>query len=901
MLNDARKPPHACLPEDILAQYRSEADGLSSEEAKVRLAAQGPNRLPAPPRRHPFLRLLAQFNNALIYMLLGSAGITALLQHWIDTGVILAVVLINALLGFIQEGRAEQAMEAVRRMLAPMATVLRNGQRQAVSAVELVTGDIVLLEAGDRVPADLRLLNCHSLRMQEAILTGESVAVGKSSSAVDAEAALGDRSCMAYSGTLVSSGQGRGLVVATGSETEIGRISGLLSSVEPLVTPLLRQISEFARWLTLLILVISALVLLFGYFIHHHPFADLFMAVVALAVAAIPEGLPAVLTITLAIGVQAMAKHHAIVRRLPAIETIGAVSVICTDKTGTLTSNEMMVTTLMTDLHHYRLTGSGYAPEGHLQQDDAIIEPHADAWLEPIAAVISLCNDACLHKLDGRWNIEGDPMEGALLVLARKLGRNDDALRRSWPRIDAIPFDASHRYMATLNHDHRQHACIYVKGAPEVLLELCSGQWHPDGPARLDREHWRQRYEAIAAEGQRVLALAMKPVSHERTALAFDDLEDGLLLLGLVGLIDPTRPEAISAVAQCRQAGVSVKMITGDHAGTATAIARQAGLEKPETVLTGADLDQLSDGELMVAIKTTNVFARTSPEHKLRLVMALQANSMIVAMTGDGVNDAPALKRADIGIAMGRSGSEAAKEAADLVLADDNFATIVAAVREGRRVYDNLRKVIGWTLPTSSGEALTVIIALLLGTTLPVTPVQILWVNLITAITLGLALAFEPLEARTMQRPPRRRKEPLLTGTLAWHIVLVSSLFPCGVYGIFSYALDQGYSIELARTMAINTLVVMEIFHLFFMRNFYTTSLTPRAIAGTPIVWLTVVLVTLGQFAVTYLPLLQRLFGTEAVPFTDGLVIIGIGAASFVIIELEKQLRLRWAQLRSPK
>ncbi|GGO77542.1 carbonate dehydratase [Marinobacterium nitratireducens] len=896
-----RAPAHALSPEAALAQYHSDPAGLDAREAGTRLAAQGPNQLPQPRRRSPLLRLLAQFNNALIYVLLASTLVTALLQQWIDTGVILAVVLVNAVLGFAQEGRAERAMEAVRRMLAPMASVLRDGQRQAVPAEQLVPGDVVLLEAGDRVPADLRLLSCHGLRVQEAVLTGESVAVDKDCAAVDAGAALGDRGCMAYSGTLVSGGQARGLVVATGTETEIGRISGLLSSVEPLVTPLLRQMSDFARWLTLLILVFAALLLAYGYFVQQLPFAELFMAVVGLSVAAIPEGLPAVLTITLAIGVQAMARRSAIVRRMPAIETVGAVSVICTDKTGTLTCNEMMVATLVSAGHCYSLSGSGYVPDGQLLRDGAPVDPATEPVLAPIATVASLCNDARLHEQDASWSVRGDPMEGALLVMARKLGLDEEELRQRWSRTDAIPFDAGHRYMATLNHDHRHRACVFVKGAPEKVLALCSGQWHPDGAVGLEREYWRSRYEAVAAEGQRVLALAMKPVPDDNRVLEFDDLDDGLLLLGLVGLIDPPRAEAIEAVAQCRDAGIDVKMITGDHAGTATAIARLVGLARPEAVLTGADLDQLDDRALIEAVRDTDVFARTSPEHKLRLVMALQASDMIVAMTGDGVNDAPALKRADVGIAMGRSGTESAKEAADLVLADDNFATLVAAVREGRRVYDNLKKVIGWTLPTSTGEALTIVVALLLGATLPVTPVQILWINLITAVTLGMALAFEPLEKRTMQRPPRRRDEPLMAGTLAWHILLVSVLFPCGVYSVFSYALGQGYTIELARTMAVNTLVVMEIFHLFFMRNFYTTSITPRAVAGTPVVWLTVALVTLGQFAVTYVPALQQIFGTAAVSLRDGLVIIGVGVALFVIIELEKQLRLRLLRMRGQR
>jgi magnesium-transporting ATPase (P-type) len=454
--------------------------------------------------------------------------------------------------------------------------------------------------------------------------------------------------------------------------------------------------------------------------------------------------------------------------------------------------------------------------------------------------------------------------------------------------------------MATLYHDHDNHACIFIKGAPEQILAMCREQRTADGRTQpLNAAEWHEKAHAIAARGQRVLALAARPVKPEHTVLEFADVENSLILLGMVGLIDPPRPEAITAVAECHGAGIRVKMITGDHAGTATAIARQIGLQNPDKVLTGADLDGMDDPALAAAVLDTDIFARTSPEHKLRLVMALQSHGMTVAMTGDGVNDAPALKRADAGIAMGKKGSEAAREAADLVLADDNFASIVAAVREGRTVYDNIKKVISWTLPTSTGEAMTIIVALLFGMTLPVTPVQILWINLITAATLGLALAFEPTEENTMLRPPRARDEPLLSGALVWHIVLVSLLFLCGVFGIYAYAIDRGYSIELARTIAVNTLVVMEIFHLFFIRNIYGTSLTWKAVRGTKVVWLTVIIVTVAQFAITYLPFLQGIFATEPVPLVDGMLIIGVGVALFAIIETEKQVRLRLQAMRT--
>jgi magnesium-transporting ATPase (P-type) len=716
-----------------------------------------------------------------------------------------------------------------------------------VDGVALVPGDVVLMEAGDKAPADLRILEARGLAAQEAILTGESVPVEKSVEPVAIDAPLGDRRSMLWSGTLITQGAGRGLVVATGSVTEIGRIGGLLAGVETLTTPLVSQMDHFSRWLTFFILLVSALLLAYGYFVAHHDFSVLFMVVVGIAVAAIPEGLPAVMTITLAIGVQAMARRNAIVRRLPAIEAIGSVSVICTDKTGTLTRNEMVVAAAQTPQGSFEIAGEGYAPEG-------AISPSGD--LTQLARAAALCNDAALRQRDGVWTVEGDPMEGALLAFAGKvIGSTKLGVHRQ----DAIPFDSRHRFMAVLTEE--QTGCtVYVKGAPERVLRMCEG---------IDQRDWHHRAGVMAARGLRVLALAERTQTSDR--------------------IDPANLEA---VAECRAAGIRVKMITGDHAGTAAAIAAQIGLENPGRVLTGADLNKLDDAQLAIEVTGTDVFARTSPEDKLRLVTALQANGLSVAMTGDGVNDAPALKRADAGIAMGLKGSEAAKEAADLVLADDNFASIAAAVREGRTVYDNLKKVITWTLPTNAGEAMTVVLALLAGMALPVTAVQILWINLITGITLGIALAFEPTEPGAMARPPRRRDAPILSGELVWHVTLVALLFMAAVFGVFTYAIDRGYSLQLAQTMSMNMLVVLEIFHLFFIRNLHAASLTFATMAGTKVVWIVVVTITAAQLAVTYLPPFQAILGTEPMAFADGLLIVGIGAAFFALIEIEKRIRL---------
>lgn len=884
---------HARATDDVLAALGAGPAGLSASEAARRLTEYGANRLPEAQQRSAALRFLAHFHNILIYVLLVSAAVTAALGHMVDTGVILAVVIANAIIGFIQEGRAENAMAAIRGMLAPHTAVLRDGTRQSIDSIDLVPGDIVLLEAGDRVPADLRLIEAKALKVEEAILTGESVPVDKDVAPVAENAPLGDRASMLFSGTLVVAGTGRGIVTATATGTEIGRISGMLGQVETLTTPLVRQMDVFARWLTLFILVVSAGLLAFGTLVRHLPFDEMFMIVVGLAVAAIPEGLPAVLTITLAVGVQTMARRNAIVRRLPAIETLGSVSVICTDKTGTLTRNEMVVTSLLAADRQFMVTGEGYVPEGMFQLDGEAVQPADYPILLEFARAAALCNDAVLHRTDDGWRAEGDPMEGALLALAGKVTDGGVAPFSGFARTDAIPFDAAHRYMAVLHHDHEGHAFIHVKGAPEAVLAMCRNQRMGENDvAPLDLDFWQEGVEELASAGQRVIAVATRRAPQSHTVLNMSDLDGHLILIGLVGLIDPPRAEAIEAVAECHRAGIRVKMITGDHGATARAIATQIGLHNSDRVLTGADLEGMSDGELADAVIETDIFARTSPADKLRLVTALQSRGLIVAMTGDGVNDAPALKRADAGTAMGIKGSEAAKEASELVLADDNFASIAAAVREGRTVYDNIKKVISWTLPTNAGEATTIIVALFAGMTLPVTAVQILWINLVTAVTLGIALAFEPSETGTMRRPPRDRNAPLLTGELVWHIVLVSGLFVIAVFGVFAYAIDKGHPVPLAQTMAVNTLVVLEIFHLFFIRNIHGTSLTLAAVRGTPIVWFSVVTITAAQFAMTYVPQMQAVFGTQAVPLIDGIITVMVGAMFFGLIEIEKQMRL---------
>jgi magnesium-transporting ATPase (P-type) len=885
---------HALEADAALRRLAAAPAGLTAGEAARRLAEHGPNRLPAAAPRSALRRFLAQFANLLIHVLLAAAAVTALLGHPTDAAVILGVVLVNAIVGFVQEGRAEQALDAIRDMLTPHASVLRDGRRQTVDAADLVPGDVVLLEAGDRVPADLRLLRARGLKIEEAALTGESVPVEKSPAAVAPGAPLGDRASLAFSGTLVAAGQGMGVVAATGAATELGRISGLIGEVQTLATPLLRQMDGFARRLTVVILGLSALVFAFAWLLRGYAAEEAFLAVVGIAVAAIPEGLPAVLTIALAIGVRRMAARNAIVRRLPAVETLGAVSVICSDKTGTLTRNAMTVAVAETPLGRFDAAGEGYAPDGSVTHDGDRPEAEAAALLAALARAAVLCNDAALREEpDAGWVVAGDPMEGALLAFAARAGAPPEALRLRFPRRDEIPFDSRHRYMATLHAAHG-HAFACVKGAPERLLDMCGREAGRADEVPLDRAAWHARAEALATAGMRVIAVARRDLPHEADALEPGDVEHGLVLLGLLGLIDPPREEAVVAVADCQAAGIRVKMITGDHAATAGAIARQVGLRGAGSVVTGAELDTLDDAALRRRAMEADVFARASPEHKLRLVEALQAEGAVVAMTGDGVNDAPALKRADVGVAMGGKGTEAAKEAAEMVLADDNFATIAAAVREGRVVYDNVQKVIAWTLPTNGGEALVVILAILLGLTLPLTPVQILWINMVTATTLGLVLAFEAAEGDIMRRPPRPPAEPLLSGFLVWRVALVSALFCAGVFGIVAWSEWRGLPLEATRTAVVNAIVVLEIAYLFSVRFQRGTSLTWRGALGTRPVLIGVGAVVVLQLAFTYAPPLQALFATAPLdPVADGLPILAAGLLLLLLLEAEKAVRRR--------
>lgn len=885
---------------DLVETSRSR--GLTAAQAQQRQLEHGSNILPPAKHQGPLLRFMLQFHNILIYVLLAAAVVTAFLGHWVDSGVIVGVVVINAVIGFIQEGKAEKALDAIRQMLSFNAQVLRDGRRYDIPAQQLVPGDIVFLASGDKVPADLRLLEVRSLHIEEAALTGESVAADKSVEPVLVDAPLGDRSCMAYSGTLVTYGQGVGVVVAIGAATEIGRISAMLAEVQVLATPLLRQLAVFGRWLTWAILVLAGSAFAFGVWVRSYAAADMFLVAVGIAVAAIPEGLPAIMTITLAIGVQRMARRNAIIRRLPAVEALGSVTVICTDKTGTLTRNEMTVRRVMTAAALFEVSGAGYAPQGGFAIDDSEINLAEYPVLQEIGQVALLCNDAALSQAGGQWQLTGDPTEGALISLAFKTGLKESFARESLPRIDVIPFESEHRFMATLHHDHAGRSFVFLKGAPERVLELC--QWQrgdeeersqEDGQDRpLDTLRWQRQMADAASQGMRLLAVAMRPEEQQLTSLEFDAVESGgFTLLAVLGLADPLREEAIVAVARCRSAGIRVKMITGDHLETARAIGAQLGLATRVEALSGAEIETMDDARLAAVVKDTDIFARASPEHKLRLVQALQRNGEVVAMTGDGVNDAPALRRADVGVAMGGKGTEVAKEAAEMVLTDDNFASITAAVEEGRAVYDNIRKSIVFILPTGGGETGMLLIAILFGLTLPITPVQILWVNMITAVTLSLALAFETPEADVMGRPPRDTHEPLLTGFLVWRIIFVTVLLAGGGIGLFLWELRQGASLEAARTAAVNALVMGEIFYLFNVRRFTAPALTREGIFGNRTALLAVGLLLVFQGLFTYLPAMQQLFGTTGLEAAAWARIVAFGVAVLLIVELEKRLIFR--------
>jgi len=889
---------HHCPSSEVTTLLNTNPDkGLSLFEAKHRLEKFGPNTVTAQKQKSALQRLLLQFHQPLIYILLAAAFVTLFLQEWVDSSVIFGVVIVNAIIGFVQESKAEKAIESLRQMMTTHTNVLRDGKWQEIDAVNLVVGDVVQLQSGDKVPADVRLLRCRDLQVDESALTGESVPVIKKEEILDPETILADRRNMAYAGTLVTYGQARAVVVATGDGTETGRISELITSAADLSTPLTKKIAAFSKLLLIAILFLAAATFAVGLWRGENA-VDMFMAAVALAVGAIPEGLPAAVTITLAIGVNRMAKKKAIIRKLPAVETLGSTTVICSDKTGTLTENQMTVKKIFTANNMYDVEGNGYAPEGPLLYEGKRLGEVLSFPLQETLLAGLLCNDSRLIQEENLWRIEGDPTEGALITVAGKAGLTPDKAKADTPRLDEIPFESERQFMATL-HDTKNddENIIYVKGAVEKILDACSDNIYiEEGRAALNRDDLLSRVEQMASEGLRVLALARKIT--DKKHIEIDDCLSGLTFLGLQGMIDPPRTEAIAAVRSCHKAGIMVKMITGDHAITAKEIARQLNIgqekEKSEAkpvTLTGKELEKLTDEELIAAAEETSVFARVAPEQKLRLVEALQARHNVVAMTGDGVNDAPALKQADIGIAMGITGTDVSKEAADMVLTDDNFASITRAVEEGRRIFDNLVKFITWTLPTNGGEGLVILAAIFAGVTLPILPVQILWVNMTTAILLGLMLAFEPGEPDVMDHPPREPNSPILTVILILRILGVSFLMLAAVFSIFVWQKQQGYPLAEARTVAVNLFVMIELAYLFNCRSL-TKSMFKIGVFTNPWVLFGSTTMIILQLFYTYSPVMNRIFGSQPISGKDWLMIIAIALVVYTIIGLEKWLRL---------
>ncbi|MGD9727668.1 MAG: cation-transporting P-type ATPase [Nitrospiraceae bacterium] len=888
-------PWHNLELNEVVARFGTDQQiGLTRQEAERRLAQHGPNRLPPPYKRPMWLRFLLQFHNVLIYMMLIAAVIALLLSHWIDAAVLFAAVIVNAVIGFIQEGKAENALDAIRSMLSLHTTVIRNAERTEVGAEIVVPGDIVVLASGDKVPADLRLIAGKSLHVDEAILTGESLVVEKSPAAVPVDAALGDRRCMLYSGTLVASGKAIGVVVATGIRTELGRISSMLEQVQEVTTPLLRQMAGFSRVLAIAIGAMALVTFIIGVLWRGHPPADMFMMVVALAASSIPEGLPAIMTITLALGVRRMARRNAIIRHLPAVETLGSVTVICSDKTGTLTRNEMTVQSIAAGDHTFEVTGVGYAPEGGFHLAGVTVSMPDYPELINAARAALFCNDARLRIHDGNWHVEGDPTEGALLTLAIKAGIEPASERAALPRTDAIPFESEHRFMATLHHDHEHHGFIFVKGAPERVIDMCDRYRAGGQDLPIDQAYWRGRAKDFAGQGMRILAVAEKRAPSTQHDLSFSDIETGCTLLALLGIIDPPRDEATAAVAECASAGIRVKMITGDHADTARAIGSRLGIGQDKPALTGSEIETMDDAQLRRVVPRIDVFARASPGHKLRLVHALQATGQVVAMTGDGVNDAPALKRADVGVAMGLKGTDAAKEAADMVLADDNFATISSAVREGRGIYDSIRKFILFMLPTNGGEALVVTAAILFELTLPLTPAQVLWINMVTSSTLGLALAFELPESDVMERPPRDPREPLLSWLFIWRILMVSVLMMTGALGLFLWELHSGAALETARTMAVSAVVAAEMFYLLNSRHIFASVMSYEGLFGNLYVPIVIAACAALQAAYVYAAPLQKIFGSTGLTAGEWLKVGLAGALVFFVAEIEKAVQRRF-------
>ncbi|WP_206684012.1 cation-transporting P-type ATPase [Pontibacter beigongshangensis] len=869
--------------------------GLDQGEAEGRIAAYGRNVMTPKKKQSAFIRFLLQFHQPLIYILLAATAITLFMQEYIDAAVIFGVVLLNSIIGYIQESKALEAIDALANSMTARAHVIRAGRKQNIDAQELVPGDVVLIQSGDKFPADVRLVQQRDLKVDESALTGESVAVEKNTDTVPADVVLGDRLCIGFSSTVVTYGHAKGVVVATGDHTEVGKIQQSIASAQDLETPLALKIKAFSNLLLWVILSLSAIVLVIG-LMRGIPFEETFMIAIALAVSAIPEGLPVVVTIMLALGVSKMAKRKAIIRKLVAVETLGSTSVICSDKTGTLTENQMTVQQVVAGGKFYEVNGLGYRPQGQVLENGKAADLANNRALEFCLKAGMLCSNSAILEKDGQWITEGDPTEGAMIVTARKAGFEEKQLEREYPRQDTIPFESEYQYMATLHRG--DDPVIFLKGSLEAVLERCSEALQPDGSTTsLEKEIIQTQVEEMAAEGLRVLAFAMAEAPEGKDSIEHGDTKAGMFFLGVQGMIDPPRKEAVEAVKLCQKAGIEVKMITGDHATTASAIASQIGLKGRKengklVAVAGRVLQQIEDKELEEVAETTSVFARVSPDQKLRLVKALQARGKIVAMTGDGVNDGPALKQANIGIAMGITGTDVAKDASDMILTDDNFSSIEGAVEEGRSVFDNLIKFIVWTLPTNLGESLIIIVAVILASQLPVQPVQILWINMTTSTLLGLTLAFEPKEPGIMDRPPRPANRPILTQGLIMRSLLVGVVMLTAAFGLYLYELDRGATLAEAQTVATTVFVVLESFYLLNCRSLVKSI---RAIGFFSNMWVYygIAAMFLVQALFIYVPGMNTLFHSSPLDAMQLLRIFGAGAVLFIIVSVEKYIRSR--------
>lgn len=863
------------IDDTILKLNTSAENGLTHKQVEENRTNLGINALPEKKSKPKILKFLSQFNDVLIYVLLIAAIITGILGHFLDMTVIVLVAFINAIIGYVQESRAEKALESIRNMMTSEAVVIRDGRSQTVPGEQLTVGDIVILSSGEKIPADLRLIEANNLKIEESALTGESVPVQKHTHQMKDDAVLGDRKNMAYSSSSITSGSGLGVVVAIGRDTELGKINQAMTETEQMTTPLMQQTGQFGKSVSIGIIIISIAIYIFGLFYHNYPAGDLLLSVIALAVGAIPEGLPAVISIILALGVQSMAKNNAIVKNLPSVETLGSVSVICTDKTGTLTKNEMTVTTI--DLMHnsYHVTGTGYEPAGEIVPNKEESQLTKDELYHFLTCVKTVNEARLSQSEDGQYHITGEPTEGCLMTLVHKANLNIPDLHA----IDKIPFDSLYKYMAYLVEDQGRKV-IYIKGAPDRIFDRVFTN-------DTERKVWEDKLSTIAKDGKRLIAAGYKEMPDDTTTITHEDLQSGITLLGLVGIIDPPRESSIKAVKACQQAGIAVKMITGDHKETAMAIGKQLGIGDGSKAIEGRELDNMDEESLYNAAIEYDVFARTSPENKLQLVKALQQHDQITSMTGDGVNDAPALKRADIGVAMGIKGTEVSKDAARMILVDDNFETIVDAVREGRRVYDNLKKTILFILPTNGSQGLLILAAILFGIAIPLTPVQVLWVNMVTAITISFALAFEPIEPGAMTRKPRDKSTPLLSPYFLFRILLVSVIVAGGILLANKYLGQFNLDKEVLNTITLQSLVFALIFHLFNCRHLNQFALN-RDFFKNKVAFLVTGLLIGLQLLITYVPFFNTILKTAPLTLSQWLIPIYIGITVFILIEIEK-------------